>query len=234
MVVLSTNIVDVSFKLVGDSVKYSRFSLDISVKTSHSTDIIGENLWKLSAWISTNAYGNAAKYALNDNIFSEQYAAKTFKLNHYPPWKWKHLYYHMPLGEGPCDQCEFMCVAFGQADYPITVDNLSFRFQPLNFETERLVDCVPLPKRKGEDIIKENIGCAYEGISFHDKTVIRPDNCTECMCLNGTVNCTKENCDGGTDVPEDCCPSYRPTQSKLKYPLLIDCTLLNVYHPHRQ
>ncbi|XP_071815051.1 uncharacterized protein [Apostichopus japonicus] len=223
-VVISTNIVDVSFKLVGDNVKYCRFSLDISVKASLSSNVIGKDLWKLSAWISTNAYGNAAKYALNDNIFSEQYAAKTFKLNHYPPWKWKHLYYHMPLGEGPCDQCEFMCVAFGQADYPITVDNLSFRFQPLNFETERLVDCVPLPKRKGEDIIKENIGCAYEGISFHDKTVIRPDNCTECMCLNGTVNCTKENCDGGTDVPEECCPSNRPTQTDYMTTLYTDET----------
>ncbi|XP_071818013.1 uncharacterized protein [Apostichopus japonicus] len=218
MVAISTNILDVSFKLVGDSVKYCRFSLDISVETSHSTDVIGENLWKLSAWISTNADGNGTKYALNDNIFSEQYAAKPFKLSHYPPWKWKHLYYHMPLREGPCDQCEFMCVAFGQADDPITFENLSFRFQPLNFETERLVDCAPLPKRKGEDII----GCAYEGISFHDKTVIRPDNCIQCMCLNGTVNCTKENCDGGTDVPKECCPSYRPTQTDYMTTLYTD------------
>ncbi|XP_071814136.1 uncharacterized protein [Apostichopus japonicus] len=205
MVVLSTNIVDVSFKLVGDSVKYSRFSLDISVKTSHSTDIIGENLWKLSAWISTNADGNGTKYALNDNIFSEQHAAKPFKLTHYPPWKWKNLYYHKASAD-VCDQCKYMCVKLGKADDLETVSDLSLYFQPAKFETKRLIDCVSFPERKG-------IGCAYEGISFHDKTVIRPDNCTECMCLNGTVNCTKENCDVGTDVPEEYYPSHSPTQT---------------------
>ncbi|XP_071814415.1 kielin/chordin-like protein [Apostichopus japonicus] len=209
LVVNSTNIFDVSFNFVGDSVK-SRFSLDISVKTSHSNAVVGENLWKLSAWISTNADGHGTKYALNDNIFSVHHAGKEFKKHRYPPWRWTNLYYNMTLRGGPCDQCEFMCVEFGQAGDLNLSHDLPFQFKPVKFETERLVDCVSLPKREG--IEGAGIGCAYEGISFHDKTVIRPDNCTECMCLNGTVNCTKENCDGGTDVPEDCCPSYRPTQ----------------------
>ncbi|PIK51499.1 hypothetical protein BSL78_11604 [Apostichopus japonicus] len=221
LVVNSTNIFDVSFNFVGDSVK-SRFSLDISVKTSLSNAVVGENLWKLSAWISTNADGYGTKYALNDNIFSVHHAGKEFKKHRYPPWRWTNLYYNMTLRGGPCDQCEFMCVEFGQAGDLNLSHDLPFQFKPVKFETERLVDCVSLPKREG--IEGAGIGCAYEGISFHDKTVIRPDNCTECMCLNGTVNCTKENCDGGTDVPEECCPSYRPTQTDYMTTLYTDET----------
>ncbi|PIK35284.1 hypothetical protein BSL78_27886 [Apostichopus japonicus] len=208
MVVISTQILDFTCRhRKNRNKRYCRFSLDISVQTSYtSTDVMGVNLWKLSAWISTNADGNGTKYDLNDNIFSEQYAAKPFKLNHYPPWQWKKLFNNMTLRGGPCDQCRYMCVEFGLADDPRPLEYLPFTFQPVNFETERLVDCVSLSKREG-------IGCTYKGISFHDKTVIRPGNCTECMCLDGFVNCTKENCDGGTDVPEEYYPSYRPTQS---------------------
>lgn len=120
MFVADTNIEDmepITFK-EGDKKKI-KFSLDIAVDKRKTSRLVrGENLWKLSGWVSANEDGSGEKYSLAENLFSETDAAKEYSKPAYPPWVWSKLKFNGIFKGGTCEEYNYFCVEFNQADEP--------------------------------------------------------------------------------------------------------------------
>ncbi|PIK42192.1 hypothetical protein BSL78_20957 [Apostichopus japonicus] len=139
-----------TFDFAEGDTKKIRFNLDIAVDRKLTSRIVrGENLWKLSAWVSPNGDGSGQKYSLEDNIFNEKHSAQEYSKPNYPPWVWDKLRYTMSFRGGTCDDYKYFCIKFDQADDPRPTYDLSFTFQAVDEEEARLIDCVPLGECHG-------------------------------------------------------------------------------------
>ncbi|KAJ8019767.1 hypothetical protein HOLleu_41489 [Holothuria leucospilota] len=146
----TNNLYAETFEFSEGSSKKIRFDLDIVVdRKLTSRWVRGENLWKLTAWVSPNEDGSGPRFSEQDNIFNEKDAAQEYSKPSYPPWEWSKLRYTMTFTGGSCADYRYFCVQFGQADDPQPTYDLDFTFQAVDNEVERLIDCVPLGECKG-------------------------------------------------------------------------------------
>lgn len=146
----TNNLYAETFEFAEGGTKRIRFDLDIEVdRKLTSRWVRGENLWKLTAWVSPNEDGSGPRFSEQDNVFNEKDAAQEYSKPNYPPWEWSRLRYTMKFNGGSCADYNYFCVQFGQADDPRPTYDLSFTFQAVDDEVERLIDCVPLGECKG-------------------------------------------------------------------------------------
>ncbi|PIK42191.1 hypothetical protein BSL78_20956 [Apostichopus japonicus] len=130
--------------------KRIKFGLDITVDKRRTSRIVrGENLWKLGAWISDNDEGTGEKFSFQENVFSEKDTAQEYSKPAYPPWEWSNLKFNAEFTGGVCEDYQYFCVEFNQADEPISTFDLNFTFTAVDNELERLVDCVSLGECQG-------------------------------------------------------------------------------------
>ena len=147
----TNNLYSQTFEFTEEDSQKIRFDLDITVDKKLTSRIVrGENLWKLSAWVSPNEDGSGEKYSFEDNLFNEKDAAKEYSKPNYPPWEWSKLRYTMFFTGGTCADYKYFCVQFGPADDPRPTYNLSFTFHAICNIEGRLTDCLTLGECKGE------------------------------------------------------------------------------------
>ncbi|PIK39988.1 hypothetical protein BSL78_23175 [Apostichopus japonicus] len=166
MYIMDTHIVEdapIDFT-IGES-KRVKFGLDMEIERKLTSRIVrGEDLWKLSTWISPNQDGSGPRYSSTDNVFGEKDAAKEYFKPQYPPWEWTKLRNTFRFRGGTCDDFKYFCVEFGQGDAPRPTYDLSFTMQAVHDEQERLIDCVPLGTvlvRGGE--VKKGVDLGEQG-----------------------------------------------------------------------
>lgn len=123
--------------------------------------IKGENLWKLSVWISSNRDGSGRKYEYKNNIFNEEDTSKEYRRLLYPPWVWSNLTYNLTFKGGSCADYQYFCTRFEKSDDPRPKYNLPFVFQPINNEKEKLIGCVPLGECKGNLNVHLNLSLLF-------------------------------------------------------------------------
>lgn len=134
--------------------KTNRFRLDAEVeifKARTSRRIRGENMWKISAWVSSNSDGSGTKYSYQNNILSEKQKAQEFskvKADYFPPdlrWKFSKLkYYFNAKGKGLCRDFKFFCLNFDMTENPEPKFDLDFTFTVFQEEYFRQTNCVRL------------------------------------------------------------------------------------------
>lgn len=148
--------------------KRIKFGLDIQVDRKLTSRYVrGEDLWKLSTWVSANEDGSGPRYSFRDNVFTELDAAKEYSKPEYPPWQWNKLRTTLNFAGGTCEEFKFFCVEFGEGINPQPTYELDFSMRPINDEQERLIDCKPLGTCVGGKIFISLLFCLYLETSFN-------------------------------------------------------------------
>ncbi|XP_071831947.1 uncharacterized protein [Apostichopus japonicus] len=128
-----------------------RFATEIEIFKARTSRIIqGENMWRISAWVSRNSDGSGEKFSYNDNVLSEKERALEFSkaISDYAPpdrrWTFNKLRYTFDATEGVCADFKYFCIKFSMTDDPQPKFDLDFTYTVYREEYERQTKCVRL------------------------------------------------------------------------------------------
>lgn len=111
-----------------------------------TTGAKGENLWKLSTWISSRADGTGRQYSYREQSLNDEQQSQYYKKKE--PFGFTNLPIEFDGQGGLCTDFVYVCVKFERGDNPVINYDLGFNFQGFP-NNDVLTNCAEIPDCQG-------------------------------------------------------------------------------------